>query len=304
MKHITVSIINYNGQQITDACLESLEKQDTSGFTLSVVVIDNASKEPYVQKKKEYTNFTLTVLFSKKNTGFSGGHNIGIQKAREQNADYILILNNDTVLDSVLIRELFVGIEKSEKRGITAPKIYFAKGHEYHKERYSEEELGKVFWYAGGNIDWKNVLLSHRGVDEVDHGQYEQEMATDFASGCCMLLRTSVLDQVGGFDERYFLYLEDSDLNERVKRAGFQVIYTPKARLWHINAASAGGSGSVLQDYFISRNRLLFGNSYAPARARIALIRESFFLLKNGRPMQKRGVADYYLRKFGKGSYH
>lgn len=152
-------------------------------------------------------------------------------------------------------------------------------------------------------MDWGNVLGSHRGVNEVDKGQYDRMDRTDFASGCCLLIKREVLETVGMFDEKYFLYYEDSDLAERAKRKNYSIMYAPKAYLWHKNAGSAGGSGSALQDYYITRNRLLFGMRYASIRTRIALLKESMRLLVTGRAWQKKGVRDFYLRRFGKGSY-
>jgi len=163
--------------------------------------------------------------------------------------------------------------------------------------------LGKVFWYAGGEMDWKNVIGHHRGVDEVDHGQYDDISETGYVSGCCMLLTKKLLEKVGGFDKKYFLYYEDNDLSQRSKRKGFKILYAPKAVIWHKNAGSAGGSGSPLQDYYITRNRMLFGMRYAPLRSKVALVRESIRLLLSGRKWQKAGIADFYKRRFGKGSY-
>jgi len=152
-------------------------------------------------------------------------------------------------------------------------------------------------------MDWKNVLASHVGVDEVDHGQFERLEKTDFASGCCEMIKREVFEKIGLFDEKYFLYYEDNDLSQRAKKAGFGIYYQPKSILWHMNAGSTGGSGSQLQDYYITRNRLLFGFKYTSSKTKLALIRESFRIMLNGRPAQKRGALDFYLGKFGKGSY-
>ena len=120
-----------------------------------------------------------------------------------------------------------------------------------------------------------------------------------------MMFPRDVLEKVGLFDERYFLYYEDADLNERIKRACYEIYYVPTAVLIHINAASSGGvgNGNVLQDYFITRNRMLFGMSYAPLRSKIALLRQSISLLRNGRPCQKQAIRDFYLRRFNKGTF-
>ena len=302
MPKVFVTLINYNSNKMTDDCLNSLNELNTSDFELNVVVVDNASKEKFTENHK-YQNFTLKIIRSEINLGFSGGQNLGIKQALENGAVYVLVLNNDVILDKDLIVELLKTFEEKDC-GIVSPKIYFARGHEFHKDRYKQEDLGSVIWYAGGQIDWQNVIASHIGVDEVDKGQYEQTGEIDFASGCCELIKREVFEKVGLFDERYFLYYEDNDLSQRVKKQGFKIYYQPKAMLWHLNAGSTGGSGSSLQDYYITRNRLLFGFSYATLRTKFALIRESIKNIISGRPWQKKGAMDFYLRRFGKGSLH
>ncbi len=303
MKKVFISLINFNNESSTFDCLTSLEKINKENFSLQTVIVDNASISPLDLKEKMFSTLRPVVLFNKQNTGFTGGQNTAIQYALDREADYILVLNNDTFVDKNLIENLLDTSNKYPDAGIVSPKIYFAKGYEFHKTRYAGKDYGKVFWYAGGIMDWDNVYGKHRGVDEVDKGQYESIEKTDFATGCCALIKAEVFKNIGLFDSRYFLYYEDADFSERVKQAGYYIYYTPKAIVWHKNASSAGGSGSDLQDYFISRNRLLFGMQYAPLRSRIALLKESILLLKKGRLMQKRGVIDFYLRKFGKGSY-
>ena len=304
MKKIVISIIDYRGKENTISCLTSLEKLVIpKGYTVDVVIVNNYPQE-VLSIKNIYKNFTLTVLQNSENSGFSGGHNVGITFAKKADATYILILNNDVTLDKKMLEELVLVADMDTSAAIVAPKIYFSKGSEYHKDRYTEKELGHVFWYAGGLVDWANVLASHRGVDEVDHGQYDHTEETEFATGCCMLMRVDMAEKVKGFDERYFLYLEDLDLNMRVKAAGGKIMYVPKAYMWHHNAGSTGGSGSILQDYFTTRNRLLFGSTYASLRARFALFREGIRLLQKGREWQKYGVTDYYLHRFGKGRFN
>jgi GT2 family glycosyltransferase len=212
-----------------------------------------------------------------------------------------LLLNNDSLAEKNFLSEMLHFMNDS-RAGAVVPKIYFTKGHEFHKQRYSKVDEGKVLWFAGGFIDWKNVMSVHEGVDEVDHGQYNEAKKINFATGACLLLKRQVLDKYGLFDKRYFLYYEDADLSQKILKNGYEIYYVPKAILWHNNAGSSG-SGSELHDYFLTRNRMLFGMKYAPLRAKAALVRESFRLLANGRKWQKIGIRDYYLKKFGKGSY-
>lgn len=302
MKKVAVVTVNYNTDEDTHSLVKSLEKTRKADFELSIIIVDNGSKEVFTLSESE-KKLGIIFIRSDVNTGFAGGYNIGIRRALADGADYVLIVNNDTLMNANMIVEMLTVLDSDEKIGVTVPKIYFAKGHEFHKDRYKKDELGKVFWYAGGYTDWANVKSIHRGVDEVDHGQYNVTEKTEFATGCCMFFKREVLEKAGILDERYFLYYEDADLNERVKKAGYMVYYVPSAVLVHVNAASSGGAGNVLQDYFITRNQMLFGMMYAPLRSKLALVRQSFRLLRKGRPKQKQAIRDFYLGRFGKGTY-
>ncbi|QQG41083.1 MAG: glycosyltransferase family 2 protein [Candidatus Levyibacteriota bacterium] len=300
MNKVSIVIVNFNGKKDTFQCIESVEKLQPASwranYKLQIIVVDNGSEEEF--KKDE-----ITVLRNEKNLGFSGGNNVGIRYALGNGADYVMLLNNDTIVNQHLVEELLKVANLDKRIGVVVPKIYFAKGHEFHRERYKEEERGKVIWYAGGVIDWNNVVGIHRGVDKVDHGQYDKVEKTDFATGCCMLIKKEVFEHVGLFDEKYFLYYEDADFSMRAIRGEYKIVYMPKAFLWHINAGSTGGSGSALQDYYTTRNRMLFGMRYAPLRSKVALIRESVSLFFSGRNWQRVGVRDFYISRFGRGSF-
>ncbi len=301
MKKVSVVTVNYNTAPDTIDFLKSLQHVKKPDISLDTIIVDNGSKDVF--KLPENLKENTTLIRSAINTGFSGGYNIGIREAMKRESDFILIVNNDTIVDPDMLKNLLDVLESKAKIGVTAPKIYFAKGHEFHKDKYKKEDLGKVFWFAGGHTDWNNVMSIHRGIDEVDHGQYDTTEQIDFATGCCMMFKREVLEKVGLLDERYFLYYEDANLNERITRAGYKIYYVPTAVLTHVNAASTGGAGNVLHDYFMTRNKMLFGMSYAPLRTKVALIRESFRLLRTGRPFQKLGIKDYYLRRFSKGTF-
>ena len=303
MKHVIISLLNFNGLKNTLACLASLKNIKIDNFKLTIVAVDNPSEEEFDLKSGSLGHIPLVVIKNSRNLGFSGGNNVAIKYALENGADYILILNNDTYVDHDFLTELLKTAEQDNSAGILVPKIYFAPGFEFHKEKYKKEELGKVFWYAGGEMDWANVIGHHRGVDEVDKGQYDKTKETEIATGCCMLIRKEIFENVGLFDDKYFLYYEDSDLSMRAKNKGFKIVYVPNSIIWHKNAGSAGGSGSKLQDYYITRNRLIFGMRYAGFRAKVALLKESIKIFMIGRYWQRRGILDFYLGKLGKGSY-
>jgi len=304
MKNLFISILNFNSKDQTIKCLNSIKELKTDGFSIQVVLVDNGSKEKLDLREDFLGAIPLKIIRKEENLGFAEGQNTGIRYAFGSSADYILVLNNDATLKKDAVFEMVKAADEEKNALIIVPKIYFAKGHEYHKNRYKESELGKVFWYAGGKIDWKNVIGSHRGVDEVDKGQFDKRETTEYATSCCMLLKREAIEKIGAFDKDYFLYYEDGDLSQRVIRRGYKIVYEPKAVCFHENASSSGGSGSDLQDYYISRNRMLFGLRHAPLRAKAALVKESLKLLKSGRKWQKRGIMDFYKKKFGKGSFN
>lgn len=309
MIKIAAVILNFNGARVITECLVSLRKSRLpKNSKLQILVVDNASSDhSLVLIKGIIKDFRdareFFIIENKQNLGFAGGNNAGMRFALERGADFVITLNQDTAVHEDFLVELFEVISGKNSIGAVSPKIYFAKGYEYHKTRYQENELGKVIWYAGGHMDWKNIVASHRGVDEVDQGLYDTAEETDFATGCCMMLKSEALRKVGMFDERYFLYYEDNDLSQRMRRNGYRIFYAPNSVVWHINASASGGSGSALQDYYISRNRMLFGFRYARWRSKIAIFRESIAYLLHGRTWQKRGIRDFYLHRLNKGSY-
>jgi len=299
MKEISIVILHFSGREQTEVCLDSIKKLNLKDLEIKVFVVNNNPKENLNSLKRKFKEFVF--LETGKNLGYAGGNNVGIKKAISGKSDFVFVINNDTFLDKDALTELVKASVSDEKIGILGPKIYFAPGYEFHKERYQAKDKGKVIWYAGGLIDWQNVVSSHRGVDEVDHGQYDTLIETDFVSGCAMLVRKEVFQKIGFFDERFFLYWEDVDFCQRAKKVGFKIMFVPQAKLWHANAGSSEVGGKI-HDYYMTRNRLLFGMRYADLRTKIALVRQSFKILRQGRLWQKIGVKDFYLKKFGQGS--
>lgn len=310
MKKVFLIILNWNREEMTVRCLESIVQSSSAKSAdkvqTEIVVVDNGSTNQSIEKIKNKISKTqiknIKIIENKENLGYAEGNNVGIRYALKNGADYVCLLNNDTRVSSDFLIQLIKVAESNREIGIVGGKIYFEKGYEFHKDRYKPAELGKVIWYAGGIVDWKNVYASHRGVDEVDKGQYKKVEETEYINGCLMLVKREVFEKIGLLDSRYFAYYEENDFCQRAKRAGYKLVYTPKSVIWHLNAGSSA-PGSSLHDYFLTRNRLLFGLKWAPLRSKIALIKESIKLLFKGRKWQKRGVRDFYLGRFGKGSW-
>ncbi len=304
MPKVSIVILNWNGYKDTIELFKSVKLLNHSNCEINTIIVDNASTNESITKIKSAISSqkAFELIQNQSNFGFAGGNNIGIKKAISLGSDYVMVLNNDTILDSNIVFNLVSFMENKPQVGAASPKMYFAKGFEFHKNRYNTNELGKVIWYAGGDIDWKNMYGSNHGVDQFDTGQFDQPLETEFGSGACLFLRSSVLKDVGLFNEKYFLYLEDTDLCIRIRQRGYLIYFVPSAILWH-KVSQSSGIGSLLNDYFITRNRLLFASKYATLRTNIALFKESIRFLINGREWQKKGVMDYYLKKFGKGSW-
>ncbi len=297
MKKVAIVIVNWNGYKDTSVCLRSLAKLRRTNVEVETIVVDNGSTdESAAIIARDFPGAVLLKL--DENRGFTGGNNIGITYAMKRGADFVWLLNNDTIVDPEALSLL--DAFDTDTVGIAGSKIYFAPGHEYHKTRYAKNERGRVFWYAGGLVDWDNLYASHRGVDEVDHGQYDRAIETPFVTGCSMMIARAVVESVGLLDDAYYLYLEDLDYCLRAKRAGFTLVYQPTSVIWHVNAGSSGGAGNPLHDYYITRNRLLLGMRYASIRTKIALLREGVAFLHENNEEKRKAVADFFFLRRGK----
>ncbi|MBI3956290.1 glycosyltransferase family 2 protein, partial [Candidatus Gottesmanbacteria bacterium] len=260
MTSVAIILVNWNGKNDTLACLASLRQVKSQKSKVKSIIVDNGSSDNSVEAIRK--NFPdVEVIETCRNLGFSGGNNVGIRHALEKRADFVWLLNNDTMVDKMALGAL-TDVFKDSAVSVAGSKIYFAPGHEFHKERYQKTELGKVIWYAGGLIDWENMYASHRGVDEVDKGQYDRVEETPFVTGCSMMVKKEVFEKIGLLDEKFFAYLEDLDFCLRAKCAGYKLLYVPQSVVWHENAGSSG-VGSDTHQYYMTRNRFLVGFRYA-----------------------------------------
>ena len=298
---IAVIIVHFSDQELTFATLDSLRKTILpSKLRSQVYVVDNTSSEDFEEDLiKKYPEVKLVA--SLENRGFAGGNNLGLKEALADKNDIFVLLNNDTLVKKDFYKKIISSPITKKDVGIVGGLIYFAPGFEF-KKKYKKEDKGKVIWYGGGQIDWDNVYISHRAVDQVDKGQFKKVEENDFVTGCLLITKKEVLKKVGLLNEKMFLYLEDADFNMRVKRAGYKIIFDPRIKIWH-KVAQSSGIGSPLNDYFLTRNRLLFGFKYARPRVKLALLREAFRKKKDGTKAQKAAVKDFFTFNFGKGSW-
>ncbi len=182
------------------------------------------------------------LLELQKNLGYAGNNNLGIQTALEQGANWVFILNEDTILDPDCISYLVSESESNETFGVVGPLVY------HHNEPF-------VIQSAGGCID-KYYRGWHLGQNELDHGQFQQPHSVDWISGCGMMVRRSLIEQVGAFDERFFYYKEEFEWCIRAKKAGWQIIHVPQAKLWHKGVLRNYNPKPSIT-YYATRNQLL-----------------------------------------------
>jgi len=246
---VAVVILNWNGKGVTLDCLESLSAVDYPN--LQVIVVDNGSHDGSPEAFRE--NYPqATVIENGRNLGFTGGNNVGIQRALADGADYVMSLNNDTVVDVAFLDKLVAVGERDSRIGVLCPKIYY----------YDKPD---TLWFAGGYFSfWRGKSFSI-GQGEPDNGQYDQPRDISFATGCAFLAKRKVVEDVGMYDDRFFIYFEDADLTLRVLEHGFRVVYVPSAKVWHKCSSDVqrNTSVSVFQYYHGVRNNLLLMRKHA-----------------------------------------
>ncbi len=298
--HVAVIVVNYSQEDYTTICLESLAKISAPNFDYHIFLVDNGSPQPYVVPKK-LAILPLTLLRSNSNLGFTGGNNLGIYTAIEKyNSQYIFLLNNDATVNANCLSLLIEDLEQDAQEGLISPLIYFSPGRAYHKNSYHANQQNKVVWYAGGCIDWTTLACFHRGVDEVNRGQFNHLFFTDFCTGCCVLIKREVLEKVGFLDKRFFVYYEDTDLSLRAKAVGYIARFEPKAVAYHSNASSSGGSGSQVHIYYQERNKLLLAWLHGDITAKKAMILTMIYDVFSGQKLKMLAVWHFLAGQFGK----
>jgi GT2 family glycosyltransferase len=301
MTKIAIIVLNWKQPKLTVETITSLLKINHPSFSYEIVLVDNGSPDNSLEifNKKYKNNELIKILNTKANLGYVG-NNFGINYALDSNFDFIVLLNNDVIVDPNFLEEL---LKESNNYDILGPKIYFAPGFEFHKNRYQKKDLGKVIWSMGGQMDWNNIYGSNISIDKIDRGQFEKiNENIDFVSGCCLMASRGVFKTIGLLDKNYFMYLEDVDFCQRAKKSNLKLACIPKSIIWHVNSGSTKGPGD-LQNYFITRNRIYFAYKYANLRTKFAIFRESIKMLFGQSKWQKQAIIDLYKHKMNKGSW-
>ena len=241
---VSIITINYNSLDVTCEMLESVRK--FGGNHVEVIVVDNASKEsPEKHLRIHYPE--VIYVRSEKNLGFAGGNNLGIKASK---GDFLFFLNNDAELTEGAIETLLKLFSTNSGIGIASPKIC------YHNARPGSEQ--DVIQYVGTThvhpLTARNSTLGER---EVDNGQYQKAKPTAYAHGAAMMVPRKVLNKAGMMSEDFFLYYEELDWCEQIRKAGYDVWVEPNAKIYHKESYSVSKI-SALKTYYLNRNRLFF----------------------------------------------
>ncbi len=247
MKKVSVITVNYNHSHVTEALLDSIFCKNTYPL-LEVIVVDNGSKENLIPLWK-FKYPQVCFIRSDKNLGFAGGNNLGIQAAT---GDYFFLVNNDTEFTNGLVETLAQTLDGDNSTGIVSPKI-----------RYFDQP--DVLQYAGyTEMNYFTCRNQCIGQFETDNGQYDNCSGfTGFAHGAAMMIKREAVTKAGLMSENFFLYYEEMDWCEQVKRAGYSIQVNMQAVIYHKESVSVG-KASALKEYFMNRNRLLFIRRNAP----------------------------------------
>ena len=250
MRHPKVSIIllNLNGYGDTSECIKSLRQIDYPNYEL--IVVDNGSNDESGQRlAREFPD--LRMIESKNNLGFTGGNNLGTRDALERGADYVLLLNNDTVVEQAFLSSLVDVAESDPAIGLVGPKIFY----------FSEPER---IWYAGGDVNLAAGSCNHAGKDKIDDGRrFSKVSDTGFITGCAFLVKAEVLREIGLLDDKLFVYWEDTDFCERARKRGYRRVFVPQSHVWH-KVSRTCGKESYFTLYLSTRNQLNWVATHAP----------------------------------------
>ncbi|HTE26001.1 glycosyltransferase family 2 protein [Flavitalea sp.] len=237
---VSIITLNWNQTLVTCAFLESTRLLTYSNYEILVCDMASDIDPTSTIEKGNYPN--TRVLRSETNLGFTGGNNWGMRQAK---GDFIFVVNNDTEVTADLLEVLIEPFLNDDKIGVTCPKI------RYHSEP-------DIIQYAGFNpINLYTGRGTAVGSMEQDKGQYDVSGYTHGAHGCAMMISKKVIEKVGMFPEKFFIYYEEWDWSSRILRAGFKIYYQSKGLIFHKESVSMGRQ-SAIKVYYHTRNRILY----------------------------------------------
>ncbi|CAG0935637.1 N-acetylglucosaminyl-diphospho-decaprenol L-rhamnosyltransferase [Thermoflexales bacterium] len=248
---VTVVILNWNLYEDTVACVESVQAAWVEG--LRILVVDNGSDDGSPDRLAARFGDQIALVRNARNAGFAAGNNAGIEYALQSDAQSVLILNNDTIVETAMLQMLLQAVEAAPTYHLVGPAIFY-------------ESEPQRLWRIGDRYTGRWRLPRAVRAQELDR----TVIPVDFLTGCAVLVQRQVFETIGLFDPRYLFYFEDADFCERARRAGFQLACVPAARMWHKVSRSAD-KVSVRSRYNQARGRVQFYRTLPP-RSSVALI--------------------------------
>lgn len=250
---IGIIVLSYKNVNDTIDCINSLKSLNNKhAKTIKIILVDNSPNKSFLDTIKSHIN-GFESIYLEENNGYSAGNNVGIRMAIAQGCDYILILNNDTIVEPDFLDELLECY--NEDVGIVAPVIL----------RFDD----KKNWSTGGK--YRKLLCNY--IMLRDNLSYNRE--AEFINGCCFLASRQIFEEVGFLSEKYFMYGEDADFCYQLTKHGYKNVVAYKSIIYHKVSASTG-IGSLFQTYYIYRNRLLFIQSNFKGYKRLVSLVSNF----------------------------
>lgn len=248
--HVVVVVLNWNDYENAEECLESLS--EVAYPNMDVVVVDNGSTDGSGERIEEEFDW-CDVLFTDENLGFAGGNNVGIDHAMETGADYVLLLNNDTVVEPDFLAPLVEAAESEEDVALVSGII--------------RDDSGDL-WYSGGSFSLRRCRIE-RDDDIKDQNQVYE---TEFVCGAMALLSAEFVEECDVFPESYFFAIEDMDVSWQANDGGWTVLVAPSSEIEHKVGASTEGERSPFRVYHETHGKLQFATTRMPIPARLQFL--------------------------------
>ena len=228
-RKVNILILNWNGSKYLVDLIQSIKAIDYNNY--KITLIDNNSTDDSLLKIK---NEKINIVSHKSNYMFAKGYNKAIIDLKNDDSDFFLLLNNDTICDKNILDAFSEALDKYGDDCIMGPKILYMNDK-------------KKIWYAGGNFGLFNFFVSHRGIRKKDEKPFNKDCLTDYITGCCLFISKKNYLKLNGFDEKFNMYGEDVDLSIRAQNLGIKCYYISNARLWHYVSASYGGNFNLVK---------------------------------------------------------
>lgn len=263
---IYIVMVNYNSSDDTLECVKSISHNNYKDY--KVVIIDNCSRE--VEKDKlSVLKDECILIYSDKNIGWAPGCNIGMHRAVEDGADYVMLLNNDTLVDPNFLTAFFDNMNRFPSFGMVSSKINY-------------ESRRDLIWSAGGHYNkyrCTGIMGKYKQPDHEPKGLVEE---ATFLTGCSVLIPVSAIKEVGYFDESYFMYADDLEYSRRFLKYGYKLYYCSDSVIYHKVSAASGGEYSPFYCEWCTRSNLKYIREQGESKVTAYILFVAYFVAKIG----------------------